>query len=177
MCKYMIIQKLPLSIVLETKNKKLIKLYIGSTKVDNKFSVDFGDGNIIEYVTDIIRNDIYYTEVSGIGNGTIKIYGDYLTHIECSHNKLINLDVSNNKKIIYLSCSHSKLQKIDLSNNKQLLELFCTDNKLSSININNCKKLTRLFCYNNKLIILDVSSNIKLKHLHYGKNNGITIIT
>ena len=55
--------------------------------------------------------------------------------------KLTSLDVSKNKKLVYLFASGNLLKEIDLSNNSYLQQLYLADNKLTSINLDNNPQL------------------------------------
>ena len=66
---------------------------------------------------------------------TIKITGENITHLDCSHVELMSLDVSKNAKLIYLRCGSNGLSI------KMLNDLFKTlhsnNSDYKSINISN----------------------------------------
>ncbi len=55
-----------------------------------------------------------------------------VTRVDCSHNKLTSLDVSNDAALERLNCSYNRLTTLDLSNNQALTTLDCRYNYLSS---------------------------------------------
>ncbi|MDD5908285.1 MAG: S-layer homology domain-containing protein [Clostridia bacterium] len=90
-------------------------------------------------------------------------YFTELTSLICNKNQLTELDISNNKKLVWLDCSNNQLTKLDFSNNTDLMRLYCNDNSLTSLDVSNNKKLTRFYCGGNSLTSLDLSENTKLE--------------
>lgn len=88
-----------------------------------------------------------------------------LKELDCSHNELSSLDLSNNTKLEKLSCNSCALTSLNLKKNKELLELQCWKNTLTSLEISDCTKLTKLDCNNNKLTKLDLSNKKNLTYL------------
>lgn len=72
----------------------------------------------------------------------------------------------------YLDCSYNRLTEIEISKNKLLEQLLCSNNQLTEINLTANTMLKRLTCTNNMLKGLDVSSNIALINLECGSEVG-----
>ena len=86
------------------------------------------------------------------------------TMIECSHQELIKLDLSNCKELAILYCMDNELTKLDLSDYTSLELIVCNGNQLTELNLSNCKELTDLDCSKNKLTELDSTNCDKLKN-------------
>ena len=110
---------------------------------------DYGQDGVltqeeIEGITDI---DVAWKGISnltGINNFTA------LTSLECYHNQLTSLDVSQCTALTELSCESNQLTSLNVSHNSKLEILDCHDNKLASLNLSNTA-LTSLTCYYNKI--------------------------
>ncbi|MGM9623879.1 MAG: leucine-rich repeat domain-containing protein [Butyricicoccus porcorum] len=110
-----------------------------------------------------------------------------LTALNCSNNKLTNLDVSNNKALEYLNCSGNQLTelevdsntalktldcgsnfltKLDVSSNTALEYLYCSSNFLTKLEVSDLTELTELICSGNPLTSLNVSQNHNLETLY-----------
>ena len=90
--------------------------------------------------------------------------------LECTHNSLTNLDVTNNLDLEYLEVWDNQLTVLDVSNNINLLELHCNWNSLTNIDVSNNTALEILFCNYNQLTSLDVSMLSDLYFLDCGAN-------
>ena len=82
-----------------------------------------------------------------------------LESLDCSNNKLSNLDLSNLTGLGALECYNNKLHSLDLSNNPDAYYLNCSNNQLDSLDISNLQELSRLDCSYNNLSCLDVSNS------------------
>ena len=172
---------------------------------ENKISIDWGDGTIVEGATlsGIYDNwNVYATPVVGTpkGNGEIKIYatGDinYFEGVsKVDGPGITTLDVSKATELIEIYADGNKLTTIDVSmlsklnklllNNNSLTEMSLTsslttievnDNKLSSFDGSELSALSTLKINGNPLGTLDVSGMPALKYL-YAVNCGLTSIT
>jgi len=166
-------------------------------------TIDWGDGTEIEkrilYEIDdmgdwnsgLLDKYIFRHDYSKTSTHNIKITGENITHLSCSKNQLIlleikknasltylhcndnqlsNLDVSMNTSLNYLYLSGNQLKELDISNNTALRRLTCFSNHLSKLIIVHNTSLTDLYCHNNQLPGLDVSMNTNLQKLHCGQN-------
>ena len=105
---------------------------------------------------------------------------EYFTEIEglwCSSEKLTELDVSKNTKLLDLRCSQCKLTTLDLSQNKALFRLYCHNNPLTSLDLSQNVALEELDCSSCQLTELDVTHNPKLKNLycHYNPLTSLDV--
>ncbi|MEE1121173.1 MAG: hypothetical protein UHT92_05780, partial [Prevotella sp.] len=174
----------------------------GSGVADNKISVDWGDGNIVDGATIADVFDGWTTTpVTGtpVGSGEIKIYATgAVTYFDCISKVdgpgITKLDVSNatdltelyangNKLTTFDGSKLAKLTKLELHNNSltevnlpsSLTTLKLDNNQLTSFDGSNCTLVTTLYLSNNNLGTLDVSMMPVLKSL-YALNCGLTSV-
>lgn len=103
--------------------------------------MDYGDGT-----------PVAYGEGDGAVKGSeIKIYGDNITSLYCSHDQLIALNVSNNSALTELSCINNQLTSLDISKCTALTSLGCNFNQLTSLDVTKNTALSSLDCNHNKL--------------------------
>ena len=95
--------------------------------------------------------------------------------MDCSHNDLTALDVSQNTALTNLACHHTALTALDVSKNTELTNLYCYNNALTALDVSKNTALTRLDCNNNALTELDVTQNTALERL-YCYNNALTAL-
>ena len=67
-----------------------------------------------------------------------------LTSLNCSNNKLTDLDVSHNVSLSFLSCHNNLLTHLDVSKNRVLESLSCFGNKLHHVDVTHNYKLKYL---------------------------------
>ena len=178
------------------------KFEFGSGVADNKISVDWGDGNIVDGATIADVFDGWTTTpVTGtpVGSGEIKIYATgAVTYFDCISKVdgpgITKLDVSNatdltelyangNKLTTFDGSKLAKLTKLELHNNSltevnlpsSLTTLKLDNNQLTSFDGSNCTLVTTLYLSNNNLGTLDVSMMPALKSL-YALNCGLTSV-
>ncbi|MCL2120795.1 MAG: bacterial Ig-like domain-containing protein, partial [Clostridiales bacterium] len=77
-----------------------------------------------------------------------------LMHLECWDNPLTDLDLSGNPYLTTLICGRFDsgegfLTELDVSQNKELVYIWCSGNQLSSLDVSQNTKLNRLFCNDN----------------------------
>ncbi len=114
-------------------------------------------------------------EESGVGDLKGIEFFKSLTSLNCKHNQLSSLDVSNNPSLKELECSWNELSSLDVSSNPELTNLSCWGNELSSLDVSSNPELTYLDCSDNKLSSLDVSGNSKLTNLDCSFNELSTL--
>ncbi|WP_420552459.1 T9SS type A sorting domain-containing protein [Tenacibaculum aiptasiae] len=86
-----------------------------------------------------------------------------LTNLYCyASNKLENIDLSKNTKLVFLNLGAIGLTSIDVSKNTALKGLYLHSNKLKTIDISNNTELIGLTLDNNKLEELDLTNQTKL---------------
>ena len=115
--------------------------------------------------------DISYTiyDLSGIE------YFYSLTYLNCSYQKLTELDVSRNIALEFLYCAGNELSSLDVSHNTLLLYLLCHYNPLNTLDVSNNTALEYLDCDGVNLSILDVSKNTALNYLDC-RDNSLTAL-
>ena len=145
------------------------------------FTIDWGDGFAKETHT-LLVNDKDFTDddkrdkfgfrhnYSDASLHTVTIIGVNITHLTCSGNQLVSLDVSKNTALTMLACADNQLASLNISNNIALTGLVCADNQLSSLDVSKNTALTGLVCWNNQLSSLDVNKNIALTWLDCSDN-------
>ncbi|MEO8532226.1 MAG: T9SS type A sorting domain-containing protein [Flavobacterium sp.] len=159
---------------------KLIALDIDSGTPDGKVLT-----SSISELTYLYVDDSSITDLTGIEAFTS------LTQLDCSKNKLKNLDLSQNIKLTDLSVGRNELTNLDITKNVLLTNLDCQRNSLTGLNVSeniyleklnvifnqinplNVSKnvlLTDLDCRQNKLTSLDIQNNTNLTYLNCGNN-------
>nr|WP_315195599.1 T9SS type B sorting domain-containing protein [uncultured Flavobacterium sp.] len=93
-----------------------------------------------------------------------------LTKFYCKENQLINLDISKNTALTYLNCYDNKLISLDVTKNTLLTSLICGRNELVNLDVFKNILLTTLQCEINKLTSLDVTNNTSLTTLNCSSN-------
>ena len=127
-------------------------------------TIDWGDGKEKEKHT-ISNNTSFSNVYSNANSRTITIAGANIMRLNCSGNKITQLNVSEITTLGHLFCSSNELENLDLSKNKNLLTIFCDDNKIKSLNVSANTALKTLYCNNNRITSLDMSKNTVLQTL------------
>ncbi len=125
------------------------------------------------------------TNISGITNldVSVKNISDLtgieaftaLTVLDCSNNRLSNLNISQNTNLTQLFCNSNQLASLNVSNLINLNIFWCANNRLKNLNVSQNTKLISLVCDTNQLTVLDVSKNINL-NIFVCENNQLTTI-
>lgn len=171
----------------------------------------FPDANFRRWLHDMsFGRDYRLTEeeIAGVESITIGNYGikdlkgiEYFTalkSLDCSHNKLTELDlsecpglvtvncasnylaslnVSKNALLTSLDCSrNSPLTELDVSQNTALTSLECSYCALTMLDVSQNTALTSLSCKGNKMTMLDMSPNTNLTSLNCGSNKSLTML-
>ncbi|MBC1499032.1 DUF5011 domain-containing protein [Listeria weihenstephanensis] len=135
--------------------------------------ITFGETTLgqenIDKITDLDIRNLGITNLKGIE------YFTELQSLDCSYNKISELDLSKNTKLISINCNNNELSKLNVTNNKLLVQLNCYSNNLSSLNVRNNTELTYLYCYNNNLTELDISKNLNLIDLYCQENQLVSL--
>ena len=98
-----------------------------------------------------------------------------LTDLDCYHNQLTSIDVSNNTALTYLNCSYNQLTSLDVSNNTALDVFGCNDNLITSLDISNNTSITYFNCYNNLLTSLVVRNGNNTHITHFDSYGNIPL--
>ena len=112
----------------------------------------------IEYFKKLKILDCSYNKITELDTSS----NSELKYLTCNRNQLIQLNVNGNNALISLACGDNQLTALDVSSNLNLTELSCYNNQLTSLNLSNNDKLMSLNCDNNQLAFLDLSNNVKL---------------
>ena len=133
-------------------------------------TIDWGDGKAKEIHT--ISNSTSFRNVySGSVSRTITISGANITRLNCSANRITQLNIDEISTLAHLLCSNNDLENLDASKNTRLVTLLCNDNKLSSLSVSANTFLQTLYCDNNQLTELSVAQNTALQALKCSFNN------
>lgn len=82
--------------------------------------------------------------------------------LNCTSNKLMNIDLSNSSCLSALYCADNSLKELDLSSCINLRSLDCSVNELTEIDTSFCPSLSQLYCTDNRITQFDFSSNPEL---------------
>ncbi|MEG2341383.1 MAG: hypothetical protein RSB69_11615, partial [Odoribacter sp.] len=166
------------------KNEDNYGCYI-YTPQNGKISVDWGDGQITEYIGiekflnkdgedydcyDICLDHIYDQKKTH----TVKITGAILGidgNGEKDYSPFTSLDVSKCPALKKLNCGSNNLTSLDVSKNTALQWLMCYANKFTALDVSKNTALKLFYCNDNKLTSLDVSKNTALNNLNCAANN------
>ena len=151
----------------------------GSGVADNKISIDWGDGNIVDGATIAGVFDGYTTTpVTGtpVGSGEIKIYATgAVTYFYCVSNVngpgITKLDVSNATDLTELYANGNKLTTFDGSKLTKLSKVYLNNNQLTSYSLP--ESVTYLQLSNNQLTSFDGSKFPLVTTLYLSDNTGL----
>ena len=110
----------------------------------------------------------------GIADLTGIAYFTALEELNCTANRLTELDVSRNTALKKLYCGKNRLTSLNVNGNAALKDLLCFKNRLTALDVSKNTALTYLDCSNNQLTSLDISKNTQL-HTLYADNNAYEI--
>ena len=100
-----------------------------------------------------------------------------LVTVNCASNNLASLNVSKNALLTSLDCSrNSPLTELDVSQNTALTSLECSYCALTMLDVSQNTALTSLSCKGNKMTMLDMSPNTNLTSLNCGSNKSLTML-
>ena len=178
------------SSTLALTNKLLQEIENRNALPSNDFRVSIPDINFQKYLTDIeglviTDNSVKYGDIKHIERIDVGSFYNKcnfikslegiqhftaLIELNCSINRITDLDVSQNTALTHLNCWENELMGLDLSKNTALIELFCGRNQITNLDVSQNTALTFLECGNNQLTDLDVSKNTELTSLWCGDN-------
>ena len=117
-------------------------------------------------------SEIQHLKIDNLKIEDLKGIEDFgsLKTLNCSNNRIKELNIGENTSLIKLECNGNELTSLDVSNNTALTYISCNDNLLTEIDVGSNTFLTSLYCANNQLSSLDVSKNTSLKYLSYNSN-------
>lgn len=85
-----------------------------------------------------------------------------LEFINCSDNRLSELNVSYCKELYELHCAYNELESLDIENSLKLFYIDCASNRLRAIDVKGCRNLVNLYCSKNRIHTLNLSDCRKL---------------
>jgi Leucine-rich repeat (LRR) protein len=88
-----------------------------------------------------------------------------LTHLNCSRNNLIAIDISKNTALTKLLCFQNQIKILDVKHNTALTSLDCSNNKFTELDVSHNTALTYLNCGWSQLTELDITNNPVLTDL------------
>ena len=124
------------------------------------------------YVTTANINTVTNLEVSYLSIADLTGIEDFiaLSVLNCHHNALTTLNITQNTSLTELACDINQITNLDVTQNIGLTKLHCYNNQLTSLNVNQNVALTDFRCYNNYLTNLDVTLNTSLVTFECGNN-------
>lgn len=137
-----------------------------------------GDGSINGQVPDDKVENVTQLNISNLEIDTLfGISGfESLQHLDCSNNRLVNIDVSYNPDLTVLNFDNNNLVSFDASGIENLISVSCVNNLLTSINLSRHNELEVFDVSNNFLTSLSLSLNGRLKNVNCS-NNLIEVLT
>jgi len=93
-----------------------------------------------------------------------------LKRLQCGSNHLSSLGLTGLDQLETLDCSDNKLDEIDLSVCQSLTHFNCRSNQLTSLDLTGLPLLEALHCSSNKLTRIDLQSSPKLTALSISEN-------
>ncbi|MHC0444243.1 RCC1 domain-containing protein [Flavobacterium sp. 3-218] len=139
--------------------------YIPDVNFENKLialGIDSGvaDGKVltskISSLTSLDVSASLISDLTGIQDFTS------LNKLNCGNNKLLSLNISNNKLLKELNCRYNDLTTLDVSANTGLTSLDCIYNHITTLDVSNMVELQSLLCTGNQITNLDVTKNLHL---------------
>ena len=150
----------------------LIALYTLKCSYNNLSTLNTS-GNLSLTLLECINNKISALDLK---------FNKFLGTIRCGHNNLMTLDLSD-MDLNILQCEHNFISDINLTNNHSLRHLTCHDNLLESINLNSSPNLEWLSLGNSDLLVpnnsfsnIDISSNCNITNFYSQNNQDLSCI-
>lgn len=116
-------------------------------------------------------------DVSGLEIVNLKgiEYFTGITELDCSHNNLQLLDLSQLTKLVRVDVSYNDLMEITFATDNVLEDIDCSNNNLALLNVAGFTNVVNLDCSNNKIALLNVAGLYKLKMLDCSDNALATL--
>lgn len=112
-------------------------------------------------------NNVQYLQVSYSNISDLTGIEDFISliYLDCDHNQLTSLDLTNNTELTQLDCGFNQLTNLDVTNNTLLTKLICLYNQLTSLDVSQNLSLNWLDCDSNQLLSVDLVQNSALVYL------------
>ncbi|MEW7290840.1 T9SS type A sorting domain-containing protein [Aquimarina sp. 2304DJ70-9] len=148
---------------------------------DSKFEqalIDLGidsDGAVNGVVSTEDINDV--TDLNIFDKNIVDLTGiegfESLEVLNCSNNRLTNIDISQNTQLVEFNCASNLLETLDVSLNISLETLNCSDNRLLILDVSQNDLLRNLDFTSNQVSMINTSQNDSLVSLR-GSNNRLS---
>jgi len=155
--------------------------------VSERSVVEFNDTAFKQAVIDTVLNsdreisdNVYVDEVSEVTSLDIKSkditdlkgieYFTSLQTLNCSGNRIQQIDLSSNTELTNLDCTNSQVITLNIANNKKITHLYCAQNNISSLDLSALSNMIWLDCSNNNFSAIDISANVNLEYLYITGN-------
>ena len=112
----------------------------------------------IKSVYEMVISDLGIRDLTGLQ------YFTSLDVLDCSKNRLTNLDLSGQKYLTKLDCGDNRLPELEIAGLKDLTELDCRNNRLEVLDVSGFPRLASLNCSGNYLCCLDIENNPELNN-------------
>lgn len=126
---------------------------------DAKYSVDWGNGEVVDY-----EGEGYYT---GTVLGTVKIYGDSIRELLANSQNILTADLTKAGKLQTIQLNNNGMTSLELGEYPEMKGLYASENKLTTLNIEGC--------YANK--VFDLHSNQLEGTFDFSKMTRLSTLT
>lgn len=157
-----------------TERVKLADIFVSNElracAINNNFTEGENDKVYADEVVIVSCYDKDITDTSGI---------EHLVKLEVlrlDRTGILQLNVTNNKRLLNLSVRENQLTQLDVSKNPWLTKIDADFNDIGELDISNNQHLNYLYLYSNQLSSIDLSQNSKLIQLNIGANREIKAI-
>jgi Leucine-rich repeat (LRR) protein len=155
------------AVIKSTSNEVDLSINKSATNVN----IEWGDGTISKIDNGSSKYKLNFLhKYANDKLHTIVVKADGLRYLDCSYNRITDLDVSKCPILGELDCSNNILTRLDLDQCPMLKELECDNNQLTKLDVSKCSVLEKLDCSDNKLTKLDVSKCPVLENLKCDDN-------
>ena len=98
--------------------------------------------------------------------------------LNCAHNNLDAIDISQNQDLSEFLCNSNQISSLDLSTNPALLQLNCSSNPIGVLDLSENHVLKNLNCSNAVLHCLNIKNgnNLNMEYLIVTNNEGLSCI-
>ncbi|RKN78273.1 leucine-rich repeat domain-containing protein [Paenibacillus ginsengarvi] len=120
----------------------------------------------LEHFTSLKQLDCSYNKLKELDIGRLT----RLVALECAGNQLTALNTSGNPHLAQLNCNSNEIIALDLTVNSMLETLDCGFNRIKTLDISKNERLEQLICYWNMISKLELEQNRHLRKLSCGYN-------
>lgn len=140
---------------------------------NHEFQIDWGNGTKINYPAGEYINDrMLRNKITG---QSIYIYGQGITLLECSAQKISLVEFDDMPNLTELRLLTNNLKSIDLSTLPNLQLLNVSYNQLTKINAKNNVRLREIHCFRNSITSLSLPASLELLYAHRNELSSIDL--